>query len=191
MPILESGRIVGDPLTWALRERGGVFLRFAAAFVGPDAAEDVTQSAYLKVFKEARLDSSNPAEVVAFIKRAVFWTAARHLRNEIRRKQGVESHLSANGAESLYTFDASHRPTDPAIVVEESDLIEKAFKILDGLEKVNGVQKARAEFFRKRYLDGLSSIEIAESSGTTQGTVFSGLNRITTQLQNAMNEIAA
>lgn len=190
-PRLEDGAIVGDPLVWAVRERHGAFQRLAAAFVGQDASEDVVQGAYIKVFSDRRLQTDNPAMTVAYIKRAVFWSAARFLRDEHRRAAGIQAHIDGNGAESLVSFGSEGRPQDPARLIEESDLIDKAFQVISGLERVSDVQRARAGFFKKRYLEDLSFLEISQSSGASQGTVFSGLHRITSELQARMKELAA
>ncbi|MET8082949.1 sigma-70 family RNA polymerase sigma factor [Micromonospora sp. NPDC005194] len=176
-----TGDVARDPATEsALSARAGdaaaqaVFVRltqaevwrFAAALVGPDSADDLTQETYLRAFRalpafEGR--SSVRTWLLGIARRA----CADHLRTVIRRRR-LDERLAANA----YT-DRPH--PDPAGQLGAADLVRRLSP------------ERRAAFVLTQLL-GLSYAEAADVEGVPVGTIRSRVARARDELVEAVGD---
>ncbi|MET7471858.1 sigma-70 family RNA polymerase sigma factor [Micromonospora sp. NPDC005686] len=143
--------------------------RFAAALVGPDSADDLTQETYLRAFRalsgfEGR--SSVRTWLLGIARRA----CADHLRTVVRRRR-LDARLAAQAA-----TDRPH--PDPAGHLGATDLVRR-------------LPAERRSAFVLTQLLGLSYAEAADVEGVPVGTIRSRVARARDELVNAVGDTLA
>ncbi|MCZ7376575.1 sigma-70 family RNA polymerase sigma factor [Micromonospora sp. WMMC250] len=161
----------GDPTAQAafVRLTQAEVWRFAAALIGPDTADDLTQETYLRAFRalpafEGR--SSARTWLLGIARRA----CADHLRAVIRRRR-LDERLTANAH-----TDRPH--PDPSGQLGATDLVRR-------------LSAERRSAFVLTQLLGLSYAEAAAVEGVPVGTIRSRVARARDELVEAVGDALA
>jgi RNA polymerase sigma-70 factor (ECF subfamily) len=146
----------------------GVCLRICSE---RDAAEDVLQEVYLKVWRSAgRFDASRASPITWLC------TIARNSAIDWRRSVAPPAHAGLETAQAV----ADESP-DATAVIEDREQRAKIFECLDGLDERQG-RAIRTAFF-----DGLSYGEIADVMRVPLGTMKSWIRRGLIQLRGCLD----
>lgn len=153
------------------RAYGTQLLRFLERMLGRrDAAEDVAQEAYLKLYRLSR-----PDEVIC--PRALLFDVATKLAINRLRRARTEAAVAGTAAEMNDVPDDSMRPDRRALLDEA---MQRLTRIIDDL------QPSLRQVFVMRYVTQMPRQEIAERLHISVGAVEQRLTRALTQCREQL-----
>lgn len=173
------------------------FVKFASVFVGPDQAEDIVQTAYLKLANDDKLTDGEIGRVYNYVKRAVYWSAQSSIRSGARQGARLDNLVARHEPEAVHEFNATRASTVPDERQRVSSTVDAISKTVCKLAERSETQKQRAQIFFLRYADvfgmdqGLAGEEIARTTGVPEKTVWSALHKFTRDVRDELLKISA
>jgi RNA polymerase sigma-70 factor (ECF subfamily) len=169
--ILQARGSTADFVSRLSRSHGAQLLRYLERMLGrKDAAEDVAQEAYLKLYRLSR-----PSEVNC--PRALLFDVATKLAIDRLRKTRAEARANDAGAEMNDVPDESPRPDRRA-------LLDEAMQRLTHV--IEELQPSLRQVFVMRYVTQMPRQEIADKLHITVGAVEQRLTRALTHCRQRL-----
>ncbi len=144
-----------------------------------DDAEDVVQSALLKVVSPAKLATLGDPALTRSWARSVFVNVVLDHLRDVQRERAHRRWLGTTGTDPEDVL----RERVPAASPGPEEAVRDRERLAIALEVVTSL-----EIGRQRFIDGLSEQEIAARCGTTRDAVAGQLKRLRRRVRQALGE---